>query len=203
MKVKLCKENGEKISIKELGSGDKPLVVELPLVAKDVSLDGRWKFTDHSDEELAGILLELAVDMVIDEDYEVDLMDLDHRWGNNCQLEIFTDILLAASDLLTSNRPNFDRSELCEKAFSIRMVDADGPSKLKVCPEYSAFDKGQEKDLSFVLSLLRTYRNLLLENFQNVDSSEEPFHYLEFSYTYAIRLLSEAVERLEGDELYI
>lgn len=54
MKVKLCKENGEKISIKDLGSGDKPLVVELPLVAKDVFLDGRWKFNEHSNEELAG-----------------------------------------------------------------------------------------------------------------------------------------------------
>lgn len=203
MRVKLFRENGEEISVKEFGSDDKPLVVELPLVAKDVSLDGRWKFNEHSNEELAGILLELTVDMAIDEDYEIDLIDLDHRWGNNCQLEIFTDILLAASDLLTSNRPNFDRSELCEKAFNIRTVDAAGPSKLKVCPEYSAFDKGQEKDPSFVLSLLRTYRNLLLENFQNVDISEEPFHYLEFSYTYAIRLLSEAIERLEGDELYI
>ena len=38
MKVKFFKEDGEKISIKELGYGNKPLVVELPLVAKDVSL---------------------------------------------------------------------------------------------------------------------------------------------------------------------
>lgn len=198
MKVKLFKGKEEEIRIKDLGSGDKPLVVDLPLVAKDVSLNGRWKFNEHSNEELAGILLELAVDMAIDEDYEIDLIDLDLRWGSNCQVEIFTDILLAASDLLTSNRPNFDRNELCEKAFNIKVVDNVGISKLMVCPDYSAFDENQEKDLKVVLCLLRKFRNLLLENLQDIDSSEEPFHYLEFPYTYVIRLLSEAVERLEG-----
>lgn len=198
MKVKLFKENGEKISIKDLGSGNKPLVVELPLVAKDVHLDGRWKFNEHSNEELAGILLELAVDMAIDEDYEIELIDLDLRWGSNCQVEIFTDILLAASDLLTSNRPNFDRSELYEKAFNIKVVDNVGISKLKVCPDRSIIDEDQGKNPEFVCCHLRTYRNLLLENSQNIDSSEEPFHYLEFPYTYVIRLLSEAVERLGG-----
>lgn len=197
MKVKLFKENGEKISIKDLGSGDKPLVVDLPLVAKDVFLNGRWKFNEHSNEELAGILLELAVDMAIDEDYEIDLIDLDHRWDKDNEIQIFTDVLLAASDLLTANRPNFDRNELCEKAFDIKVVDNVGISKLEVCPDYSAFDDGQKKNLSFVLSLLRTYKNLLLENSRSIDSSEEPFHYLEFPYTYVIRLLSEAVERLE------